>query len=92
MNSPIPAKKYKKCTELKDITPQIIREWTRETSSNEIMLVKRQTFFCCPLTNTLIPEAVCLNCAHNYGAASTREIYCMPNVEKTKSARVRRRV
>ena len=84
-------KGYKTCTELKGLTPQIIREWTRETTSNEVKLVKRQIFYCCPLSDTLVSEAECHNCSHNYGAASAREIYCMPYTEKLKGARVRQR-
>ena len=81
---------YKKCTELKNVTPQIIREWARKTNSSEILLVKRQVFYQCPLTDTLISEAKCRDCSHNYGTASTREIYCMPNVEKVRKAQIRR--
>jgi len=82
-------KGYKICDELKDITPQIIREWDRE-NRGELMLVKRQIFYRCPLTDMLVSEGECRNCTHNYGTASPREIYCMPNTDKIPGARSQR--
>jgi hypothetical protein len=84
-------KDYKTCTELKNITPQIIEEWNRETDLSDIKLVRRQIFLCCPLTDTLVPEKTCRGCPHNYGDASLREIYCVPKTERVKSARTRRK-
>ena len=83
-------KGYKTCVELRNLTPQIIREWYREPDRSEIKLVKRQIFLCCPLSDTLVPEKTCRGCSHNYGDASSREIYCVSGLERVKSARVLR--
>ena len=83
-------KGYKICNELKDVSPQIIREWNRETAG-DLMLIKRQVFFCCPRTDILVPERDCRNCSHNFGDASGREIYCMPYTEKMRGARSQRK-
>ena len=84
------AKGYKICDDLKDISPQIIREWNRETTG-DLILVKRQVFFRCPRTDILVPESDCHNCPHNFGDASKREIYCMPNTKKTQGVRGQRK-
>lgn len=75
-------KGYRTCTELKNLTHQIIKEWDREMERPETIFVRRQTFLRCPLTDTLVPEKTCRGCPHNYGDASPREIYCVQKEKK----------
>ena len=84
-------KDYKTCTELKNLTPQILKEWYRKTNRLEIKLVRHQIFLRCPLTDVLVSEKFCQRCPHNYGEASVREIYCVFNIERLKSVRTQRK-
>ena len=75
-------KGYKQCGELKQLTSEILMNWDCVKETEEIFFVRKQTSFLCPLSNLLVSEAVCRNCPHNFGNASTREIYCVPKAEK----------
>ena len=83
-------KEYKKCDELKNLTPEIIKEWNAKIEL-PIYLVRKSIYFKCPISNKLIPEKECQNCPHNYGEASTREIYCLPNNNKSIGIRTSRK-
>ena len=37
--------------------------------------------------NELVSKKECQKCSHNYGEASTREIYCLPNNNKSIGVR-----
>ena len=75
-------KEYKKCNELKNLTSEIIKEWDVNIKL-PIFLVRKLVYLKCPISDKLIPEKECQNCPHNYGDASMREIYCLPNNNKT---------
>lgn len=75
-------KEYKKCNELKNITSDIIKEWNTKIEL-PIYLVRKLVYFKCPMSDKLISEKECQKCSHNYGEASTREIYCLPNNNKS---------
>lgn len=84
-------KGYKTCTSLQNLTFQIIKEWHRETKRSEILLVRRQTFLRCPLTDVLVSEKRCHNCQHNYGDASRRDVYCVPATDRLTGVRTQRK-
>lgn len=75
-------KEYKKCNDLKNLTSEIIKEWNNDIKM-PIYLVRKLIFFKCPISDKLVSEKECQNCPHNYGNASIREIYCLPNNNKS---------
>ena len=79
-------KEYKKCEELKNLTSDIIREWNNDINS-PMYLVRELTYFKCPVSNELVSKKECQKCSHNYGEASIREIYCLPNNNKSIGVR-----
>ena len=74
-------KGYRQCKELKQLTSEILQNWDC-AGSEDIFLIRKQTSFLCPLSNQLVSETICRSCAHNFGNASIREIYCIPEFEK----------
>lgn len=83
-------KGYKKCNELKNLTSEIIKEWNAKIEL-PIYLVRKSIYLKCPISNELISEKECQKCPHNYGEASTREIYCLPNNNKSIGIRSSRK-
>jgi len=77
------------CKELKHLTPEIIRAWNEKFEGN-IFLTRRLVFCRCVKTKELVSEQTCLNCRHNFGSASPREFYCVPNTQKIFSRRTER--
>ena len=83
-------KEYQICKELKNLTPDIIKEWSSKEGTT-IYLVNKLTYFRCPISKELVPEKECRNCPHNYGDASSREIYCLPDDNKSVGVRSSRK-
>jgi hypothetical protein len=77
-------------TELKQLTPEIIRGWNTEIKG-DVLLVKRQSGYICPLSNDFVPEGECRDCIHNFGDASPRHIYCVPKTKKQIGVRTARK-
>ena len=86
IDSLIKMEEYQICKELKNLTPDIIKEWSRKEDAT-IYLVKKLTYFRCPVSKELVLEKECRNCPHNYGDASAREIYCLPDSNKSVGVR-----
>ena len=79
-------KEYKVCTELISLTPEMLKNWDT-TITGDTYQVKRQVFLRCPKTEELIPESQCLQCIHNFGQASDKWVYCLPETDKPKGKR-----
>ena len=77
---------YKKCTELLQLSPEMIRNWNSEIDG-DTYLVKRQIFVRCPLTDELVSDKQCIECKHNFGRSSDKWIYCLPKTIKGKGWR-----
>jgi hypothetical protein len=77
-------------TELKQLTPEIIREWNTEIKG-DVLILKRQSGYICPLSNKFVTARECRICVHNFGDASPRHIYCVPETEKQIGARTARK-
>lgn len=79
-----------KSPELKQLTPEIIRGWNTEIKG-DVFLIKRMSGYICPLSNEFVTEGKCRNCEHNFGDASPRQIYCVPETKKQIGARALRK-
>lgn len=73
-------KEYELCTELLNITEEILRNYNKDINS-DIFKVKRQVMLRCPKTNELVPESQCVVCIHNFGNVSDKYIYCLPTAD-----------
>lgn len=80
----------RKLGELKQLTPEIIRAWNSEIKGN-VLLVRRQSGYMCPVSNEFVTERKCRDCIHNFGNASPRHIYCIPETKKQIGARTARK-
>lgn len=79
-----------KVEELKQLTPEIIRAWNSKIKG-DVFLVKLQNGYICPLSNEFVTEGKCRSCEHNFGNASARQIYCIPETKKRIGARTARK-
>jgi hypothetical protein len=77
-------------TELTHLTSEIIRGWNTEIKG-DVILVTRLSGYICPVSNEFVTEGECRNCVHNFGDASPRHIYCVPQTKKRIGVRTARK-
>ena len=81
---------YKICDEILQLTPELIREWDN-LPDKQLYLVKKQSLFLYPKTDTPVKESTCASCDSFYGWSSYKWIYCIPEHRREKGIRSMRR-
>jgi hypothetical protein len=70
---------YKKTEEIAQLSSELIK---LKGNIKGLFIVRKQIYIKCPHDNKIKLYKKCHDCKHNFGNASKRDIYCIPEQER----------